>query len=506
MDCSICCEKFNKTFHLKVDCKGCNTEDFACRTCCQTYITSNVSQEASCMFCKTVWDRDFMNKNLTKKFVVNELKIHCENILIEQQISLLPSTQPAAIIAKRLDELRVQIELAEGVRRELKDQDREQKDIISLLQREVWRITNDGAPATEDAANFTIKCPINNCNGFLNNNYMCTLCDTKICKDCMEKKEDGHACNEELKSTVKAIRKDSKPCPSCGENISKIDGCDHMWCVKCHEQFSWKNGTIIRGSNHNPEYFRWMRETGQHIRQSEAARQVVCGVEITDRTVFDIMKKLFPTHDTLHVLFNQIYRFYRHAQWTVREVGGHRERMYQADLERLRIKFLLNKINKQDWKNALQKMKKQNSKENAYCNIWKLAENVIGSFIEDIVSSSNSADGLHVHYIKIAKNALAFKNYINEQFIKTLNTYGSTTCPGISCSWRETPNYKSYARLEDAADENARNAGLRNGETNFFPRRWTDEWTLIYLEKVESQYKNDDGVHLSKCAKLLGFD
>ena len=504
MECSICCEKFNKTFHLKVECKGCNIEDFACRTCCQTYITTNVSQEASCMFCKTVWDRDFMNQSLTKKFVTNDLKIHCENILIEQQISLLPSTQPAAIIAKRLDELRLQIQLAEGVRRELKVQDHEQRDIISALQHEVWSINNGTSSNTKNPVNFTIKCPINNCNGFLDSNYMCSLCDTKICKDCMEKKEDGHICNEDLKNTVKAIRKDSKPCPSCGENISKIDGCVHMWCVKCHEQFSWKNGTIIKGSNHNPEYFRWMRETGQHILPSERTRQVVCGVEITDRTVFDIIKKMFPSMDTLHVFFNQIYRFYRHAQWVVREIHAQRERLYQIDLERLRIKFLLNKINKQDWKIALQKMKKQNSKENAYHNIWRLVENVIGSFIEEIISNSEN-NRLHIHYITIAKNALAFKNYINEQFIKTLKTYGSTTCPGISSSWRETPNYKRYEIHELQADENAAATGLKNGETHVFPRRWTDQWTLIYLQKLESQFKTDDA-HYSNCAKVLGFN
>ena len=322
MDCSICCEKFNKTFHSKVECKGCNETDVACRTCCQTYITTNSSQEASCMFCKTTWDRDFMNENLTKKFVGNELKAHSENILMEQQISLLPATQPAAIVQKRLNELRIQIELAIAHRKLLKQQDREQRELIQAFQLEIARL-HDGT-STDDSnksVNFTVKCPLDNCNGFLDSKYVCMMCDTKICKDCMEKKGEDHHCDEDLKNTVKAIRKDSKPCPSCGENISKIDGCDHMWCVSCHKQFSWRTGAIIQGSNHNPEYFRWMRETGQTIRPSETGRQIVCGVEITDRSVYDIMTKIFPTplEDAApiipHILIRPFWLAFSSHQW-----------------------------------------------------------------------------------------------------------------------------------------------------------------------------------------------
>ena len=83
----------------------------------------------------------------------------------------------------------------------------------------------------------------------------------KYCKHYFKLKDENHVCDEEVKNTVSAIIKDSKPCPGCGERISKIDGCDQMWCIKCHIQFSWKTGNILNGYNHNPEYFRWLRET-----------------------------------------------------------------------------------------------------------------------------------------------------------------------------------------------------------------------------------------------------
>ncbi len=101
------------------------------------------------------------------------------------------------------------------------------------------------------------------CNGFLNDKYECPICENKYCKDCLvifpkvkpldeEGKVIEHVCNEELKETVKMIRKESKPCPSCGEFISKISGCDQMFCTSCGTAFSWKTGQKELGVIHNP--------------------------------------------------------------------------------------------------------------------------------------------------------------------------------------------------------------------------------------------------------------
>jgi hypothetical protein len=58
--------------------------------------------------------------------------------------------------------------------------------------------------------------------------------------------------------TIKMIQKESKPCPNCNEFISKISGCDQMFCVHCGTAFSWKTGQVERGTIHNPhahQYF-----------------------------------------------------------------------------------------------------------------------------------------------------------------------------------------------------------------------------------------------------------
>ena len=74
--------------------------------------------------------------------------------------------------------------------------------------------------------------------------------------------------------TAELIKKDTKPCPSCGERIQKIQGCDQMWCIKCHQAFSWKTGAIDSGPIHNPHYYELQRRGGNLAR---APGDVLCG-------------------------------------------------------------------------------------------------------------------------------------------------------------------------------------------------------------------------------------
>ena len=45
-------------------------------------------------------------------------------------------------------------------------------------------------------------------------------------------------------------------------------------------------------------------------------------------------------------------------------------------------------------------------------------------------------------YTDLMKEAENFRNYVNASFIRISNTYGSTSCPGISAPWREVGNLK----------------------------------------------------------------
>ena len=100
------------------------------------------------------------------------------------------------------------------------------------------------------------------CKGFLDKSLTCGLCAVKVCFSCHEQRLGGHVCNKDVVASVKAIRAEARPCPSCSALISKIDGCDQMWCTQCHVTFSWITGLRETGATHNPHYYAWARLNG----------------------------------------------------------------------------------------------------------------------------------------------------------------------------------------------------------------------------------------------------
>ena len=157
MDCSICCEKFNKSTNIQVICKGCDGDESACRTCCQKYIL-NGNQEPVCMFCKSAWDRDFMNIALSKKFVANDLKIFSENLMVDKQVALLPDTQKDAIRQKKANDLNAKRLEAERELNRIKKMLDDHKDLIKAYRLQIFRLSNGIETDTQEKENFTVKC------------------------------------------------------------------------------------------------------------------------------------------------------------------------------------------------------------------------------------------------------------------------------------------------------------------------------------------------------------
>jgi len=444
-DCSICCEKFNNSTCKKVECKGCDIEDAACRKCCQTFILNSNNEEVVCMFCKSSWDREFQNNFLTKKFVDNDLKKHYENVFLEGQMAMLPDTQKDATNEKKCREIKKELELAMAEYNRIRNKLHVQNELIKAYNLKLVRLKNGtDTDETDRENNFTVKCRNQECNGFLNNRHHCGLCDTRFCAQCLEVREEDHVCDPELLETVKAIKKEAKPCPSCGEMISKIDGCDQMWCVKCHVQFSWRTGNKLTGYNHNPEYFRWLRETGQDIARNPVEQGPgvgICGNNITDRTMTNMIFSVFNRENDVGHALVMIYRYFRHIQW---EIGNERfERDSEIQLRDLRVQYLLKDINQADWKQKIQRVHKNLRKNKAYSNIKQLVSTVLENFIEQIIANNDKRDTKNM-YIKIARDAENFRNYVNSLYINISNNYGSSTSPGISEKWRQLMNLKTY--------------------------------------------------------------
>jgi hypothetical protein len=443
MECDICCETFNNSNFFKVECKGCPDNKAACRTCCKTIIL-NSFDDPKCVFCKSPWDRDFMNTNLTKKFVQNELKLHTENLFLERQLSLLPETQHRASQVKKSRELIAKREEAMIELKKLNDLVKKYKEKVYDYTNEINRLYLGTLQEDKTKENFTFKCPDDKCKGFLSSKHFCNLCDTQYCKDCMCVKDADHVCDETIKETVLIIKKSSKPCPGCGEMISKIDGCDQMWCIKCHVQFSWKTGFQITGYNHNPEYFRWLRETNQPILPNPNINQDCNNFVLNEYQMMPLLVTIFSNKQFLIDYFINVYRFYRHTQALVATFYQGDE-LFERDLLNNRVGYLLGDISKERWKITIQRLDKKNKLRNSNNNTWKLVETVLLSFLEKLKMLLESTNNL-VLYKKLYKDINNFREYINGTFIKISNIFGSTTCPGIDKEWFHIHNYKEYLK------------------------------------------------------------
>jgi len=138
------------------------------------------------MICKIEWDKEFLFNNFTKLFINNELKEIKQTILLEKEIAKLPDTQ---IYAKKMKKIR---ELEKNKKR-LKEQEIKLKTELKKVKNEMFSIDIDISSAqynTKEHSTFSKKCPIDNCKGFLDSKYDCGLCLNKICKHCMEIKQE----------------------------------------------------------------------------------------------------------------------------------------------------------------------------------------------------------------------------------------------------------------------------------------------------------------------------
>ena len=106
-------------------------------------------------------------------------------------------------------------------------------------------------------------CVEQDCNGLIDNTWKCSTCETPVCNRCMEKREQGHICTAENVESMRSIRADSKPCPSCGVRIHIYMGCNQAWCTQCNTAFNWRTMKLItRGFFHNPHYAEWQVANG----------------------------------------------------------------------------------------------------------------------------------------------------------------------------------------------------------------------------------------------------
>lgn len=230
--CPICLDPYTATIRKSIECPQCHEK--TCSKCIEKHILS-IIEDPHCAHCRFAWSRAFLGTFCTQTFLTKTYYAHRQEILINREKSYLPQLMVAA--EAELEARKVEQEITRSYKKEDKIR-REYEMIIrqfeaerSQLRARAYRLRN-GDVATDDkkeVRKFIRRCTVADCKGFLSSVWKCGICDNWTCPDCFEvkgkDKDVAHTCRPEMVETANLIKKDTKPCPACGEMIMKADGC-----------------------------------------------------------------------------------------------------------------------------------------------------------------------------------------------------------------------------------------------------------------------------------------
>ena len=278
---------------------------------------------------------------------------------------------------------------------------------------------------------FIKACPTTSCNGFLDDDFHCGLCSTDVCKKCHEVMGDGHECNEDIVASVKALKAEARNCPSCATLISKIDGCDQMWCTQCKTTFSWRTGLREQGHTHNPHYYEWMRLNGGLPRApGDLPGANICGFPLwsavrashggiiikewkrmTDNILMNPLGLLSDTDFIGVVLAN-------YHQQLVHHNAINRNPVPAVDNHVLRVKLLTKEIDETKFKVLIQRVDKAYRKSLAKKQIYDMTYLAGGDIMRNCIGGVSFDDT-----IKLLE---ALFNYSNSSLKRIANGYSCT--------------------------------------------------------------------------------
>ena len=498
VDCSVCAEKFTGYTRKKISCGYCSYN--ACKVCVSRYLLSQVS-EPHCMNCKTGWNFEFLDSNLTKAFVKGPLRDNKKKIYLNREKALLPNFQQYAAAKMKMNEITPKLSEVSKIKHEaehnrnlyiskifnikkqlyrsstenenaiietLKNTIKENGDaelnctILSMkyirIQQEygVYYNLYDNGDSKSEMKEFIMKCVKEGCRGFLSQAYKCELCRTYVCNDCMipkkEKNDTSHECKKDDVESVALIRKETRPCPKCGIRISKIDGCDMMWCTatNCGTAFSWNNGKVLNGTIHNPHYYEWLRRNNNGVIPRQPG-DVPCG-GFPDYYSFQTQVRNLGSGSVSLILINSIYSIHR----CFMDIQEYRIPLYTSVrdpnmFKDIHVDYLLGKINEEHWTQNIFMKELNMEKRQAVLAVLQtflgagqdLFRGIVNA-LNDLSKKNNRANKCLVTLedfktvSDILKQFETLREYINDCLVTTGKAV-STPVPQFSNNWEWIP-------------------------------------------------------------------
>lgn len=453
-ECQICFEKYNNSNHKKVSCEYGDCSNSACKACIRTYLLNTVN-DPHCMECKKIWTEQFIVTHLNRSFITSDYKTHRKTLLLEREISKMPETMAAANKYKRIEDQRKITETILNKIKEVKRLSERLTQEYNESNRLTALLVTGRVKEPEERRKFIMPCPNNDCRGYLSTQYKCDLCKLFTCHECHEliglTKDDPHECKEENKQSAELIRKETKPCPTCGTRISKISGCDQMWCPECHKAFSWNTGLVDNGVIHNPHFYQYQRDNAGANDPPRNPGDIVCGglCHWQELNGFVIKKirggTVMPGNTTepakdLRILLSDLHRFIQHIT-NVDLVHVRNKVRDLSDFEEVRCKYILKHISKDELARYIYQNDFLRKKLTEMLHIYELFSVVGIETFAKLIDSKNTGEEFAAECIQNIEEYNKLREYCNKQF-KTISLTYNQTVPCVNKSW--VINSKKY--------------------------------------------------------------
>lgn len=426
-DCPVCCSTYTTTVRRPVTCASCAYA--ACTTCVKGFLLSTAA-EPHCMNCRHVWNREFLDSHLTRSWREGELKRHRETVLFDREKSLLPTSQEAIISRHKSDTAEKVVKEAKA---ELKAMHLRKVELNGIIYRNEFFLKNGVWPGAAGASHaaaipekrkFIAACPDPDCRGFLSTAYKCGVCAKQYCSKCREIDADEHTCDPELVATIKAIVADSRPCPNCGMAISRVSGCDQMFCTECNTAFSYSTGKVVTGVIHNPHYFERLAKL------KATGATAVAGAGICEANGWPPYYTCFTGHPIIRyidpITTRMIGNFY--------QLGIHLQEVELPTLPRpdvpidntdLRVQYLLKEIDEKQLRQKLQQRERKRERDLEFRGPLELAVITILEFFVWLVQPENRVlANRHDLAAEIEKRATTLHTFIHDYINNSLRGIG----------------------------------------------------------------------------------
>jgi len=455
--CAVCTETFNTTSRGRVECPQCKKD--ACRSCYRRYLTSRF-QEPCCMHCSVAFKMDQIHDSFPKSFWTNDYKKHREQMLFSLEVSQCAATLPYVEIAAERDVANAGLHACRSEIVELTKQLKQKKSQERALLARVHDLNARFATTSHitrqvktNASEYNVPCSTPQCRGFVSKDIpKCACCSQSTCYRCHQtvaiptpghpaiatpsgtdaQEPIGHVCAEDDVATVQELRRNAKQCPECRVYISKVDGCDQMFCVSCHTAFSWNTGQRINGPIHNPHYFEVRARLGNVGPDAANPPQNQHGCDE------------FPSIHTLRACINHgqqlrpeielAYRYTLHLREVVCEdlrMSG-RDYSFATNLER-RVDWMRKKMTDEQFRQHLHRNDKRARYNTELLSLFQMHTNVVGALFQNMVVQKTT--GAYDDIVKLREYTMDNLNSIRARYGSDNRQYDKY----VSCEYRPAP-------------------------------------------------------------------